>query len=77
MFLVGVQADMEDPFGKADAPPRLFTVNCSTRIPTPTAIASATAAMGDLNNNNFTDAQDTTLYRGLLGSPPGPSSIAP
>jgi hypothetical protein len=32
---------------------------------------------GDLNDNNFTNAQDTTLFRGRLGSPPGPSGVAP
>lgn len=34
------------------------------------------ACDGDLNNNGFTNAQDTTLFRKLLSLPPGPSGLS-
>jgi hypothetical protein len=33
--------------------------------------------IGDLNCNGVINAQDTTLFRQMLGLPPGPSGLMP
>jgi hypothetical protein len=33
--------------------------------------------IGDLNCNGFVNAQDITLFRQMLGQPPGPSGLVP
>jgi hypothetical protein len=64
-------ADLDNNNVTDDADYTLFRTKLGIYVPAPVY------GVGDFNCNNFTNAFDYVILRRRLGSPPGPSGVAP